>query len=241
MQSLLNSHSTTSLEEARKRSFHEDVHCSDGEHVAKIFKFYRRQQNPYVSHDLPVKLVSGKKLYEEHKELFDRFAKLALKNGFDVDRYIKYCVSCGINESCIETCLSSTTMFDKYITYVIGYERRKKIYSWFMKSAKNIAKECINEGFFTTKDILKDLIKRSKIGEYVISGRISIYYFAAIPNFDKVIPKLDYFSRLELQLLQNHFEIYHSDVNKAFIQMKNCMVNPIDFTDRLICKIREKK
>lgn len=223
-----------------QRSHLDGIHYSNGEYVAKVFKFYRRLQNPYVSHDLPVKLVSGKAIYNEHKEAFDKFAELAAKNNFDIDRYIKYCVSCGINESIVEVCLTSTTMIDKYLLHVKTCEKRKKIYQWFIKSAKNIASECVAEGYFTTKDLLSHLIQSKKLGVYVTSGRISIYFLAAIPNFDKAIPKLDYFTQLELQSLSSHFEVYHSEVNKAFLQVKNCMVNPIDFTDRLICKIREK-
>lgn len=240
MQNQSNFHNIISQEE-EKRKLQENIDQFDGEYVAKIFKFYRRQQNPYVSHTLPVKLVSGKTLYNKHKEAFDKFAEIAIKNNFDVDRYIKYCVKCGINENLVETCLSSTTMIDKYLDYVNRFEKRKKIYEWFMKSAKNIALECIDEGYFTTKDLLKDLIQKQKISAYVATGRISIYFFAAIPNFDKVIPKLDYFSQLELDQLKNHFDVYHSEVNKAFMQVKNCMINPIDFTDKLICKFREKK
>jgi hypothetical protein len=74
----------------------------------------------------------------------------------------------------------------------------------------------------------------------VISGEISMYFFAAIPNFKKAIPKLDYFSRQELKLLEEHFNIYHSEVNKAFLQEKNTYINPIDFTDKIIWKIRNK-
>lgn len=232
---------TGSREEGRRASHQGDVPCYNGEHIAKIFKFYRRLQNPYVSHDLPVKLVPARDFYREHKESFDKFAELASKNNFDVDQYMKYCVSCGIDERLVEKCLKSTMMLNKYEAYVAKREKRKKIYRWFVNSAKNIAEECIDEGYFTTKDLLRDLIRKQKLSGYIITGRISIYYFAAIPNFDKAIPKLDYFSQMELQQLQNHFEIYHSEVNKAFIQVKNCMVNPIDFTDRLICKMRDRK
>ena len=241
MQNQSNFHNIVFQEEKEKRKLQEDIQPFDGEYIAKIFKFYRRQQNPYVSHTLPLKLVSGKTLYKKHKAAFDKFAEIAMKNNFDVDRYIKYCIKCGINEDVVETCLTSTTMIDKYIEYVKRFEKRKKIYAWFIKSAKNIALECINEGYFTTKDLLKDLIQNKKISSYIASGYISIYFFAAIPNFNKVIPKLDYFSQLELDQLKNHFDVYHSEVNKAFMQVKNCMVNPIDFTDKLICKLREKK
>ena len=122
MQNQSNFHNIISQEE-EKRKLQENIDQFDGEYVAKIFKFYRRQQNPYVSHTLPVKLVSGKTLYNKHKEAFDKFAEIAIKNNFDVDRYIKYCVKCGINENLVETCLSSTTMIDKYLDYVNRFEK----------------------------------------------------------------------------------------------------------------------
>ena len=218
-----------------------DAQYFNGEHVAKIFKYYRRLQNPYKSKSIPLKLVSGKKLYLENKDLFDRFASIAKLNNFDYEPYIKYCVRCGINESTLDVCLASTKMIDKYILHMKNVDLRKKIYKWFIKSAKNIAERCIKEGYFTTKDFLRMLIDSKKIGNTIITGEISLYFFAAIPNFKKVICKLDYFSRQELRLLDEHFDIYHSDVNKAFLQEKNTYINPIDFTDKLIWKIRNKQ
>ena len=210
----------------------------DGEYVAKIFKWYRRQQNPYVKKELPLKLVSGKALYKSHKSSFDKFASNASKNKFDVERYIKYCVRCGITESTVEACISSTTMIDKYMLHIKQYNKRKKIYKWFIKSARNVAKMAIDNGCQSTKDYLKLLFDKKLIGNYVISGQISIYYFAAIPNFEKIIKKLDYFSRKELWQLEEHFEIFHSEVNKAFLQEKNCKVNPVALTDKLIWKMQ---
>ena len=213
----------------------------DGEHIAKVFKYYRRLQNPYKSKTIPLKLVSGKALYQANKEMFDKFADAAKANNFDYEPYIKYCVKCGINESMVDMCFASTKMLDKYAVHMKNISLRKKIYKWFIKSAKNIASYCTQNGYFTTKDFLRMLIETKQIGKMVISGEISIYFFAAIPNFKKAIPKLDYFSRQELKLLEEHFDIYHSEVNKAFLQEKNTYINPIDFTDKIIWKIRNKQ
>ena len=213
----------------------------DGLHVAQLFKYYRRLQNPYKSKDIPLKLVSGASLYRLHKDIFDEFAKVASKNNFDVEPYIKYCIKCGITESTVSTCLASSKMVEKYLVHVKKVETRKKIYKWFIKSAKNIAVQCIENGYFTTKDFLRMLIDTKQIGKYVVTGQISLYFFAAMPNFKKVIPRLDYFSHRELQSLEDHFDIYHSEINKAFLQEKNTYVNPIDFTDKVIWKMREKK
>ena len=212
----------------------------DGEYVAKLFKYYRRQQNPYVAKDLPIKLIKCKSFYNANKEIFDNFAYTALKCNFNVEPYIKYCVKCGMNESTLEAFLASTTMIDKYLVHVKKVTTRRKIYKWFIKSAKNIAKQSIQQGFFTTKDFLRMLIETKQIGNYIITGQISLYFFAAIPNFKKAIAKLDYFSQQELKLLDMHFDIYHSEVNKAFLQERNMYINPIDFTDKMILKMRSK-
>ena len=227
---------------SQERSLHQrSAQSFDGEFVAKVFKYYRSLQNPYKSKSFPLKLVSGKALYNSYKELFDKFAAAASKNNFDIESYLKYCVKCGMTESTLDTCLASTKMIEKYLAHLKKVKLRKQIYKWFIKSAKNIALQCVDNGYFTTKDFLRMLIDTKQIGKYVVTGQISLYFFAAIPNFKKVIPKLDYFSQQELHLLGEHFDIYHSDVNKAFLQEKNTYVNPIDFTDKLIWKIRERR
>lgn len=211
----------------------------DGEYVAKVFKYYRSLQNPYKSKTFPLKLVSGKALYSKHKYLFDAFANAAKSNNFNYEPYIKYCVRCGMTESTLDTCLASTKMLDKYMVHLKKFNLRKSIYKWFIKSAKNIAHRCIDEGYFTTKDFLRMLIEKKQIGKSIVTGEISMYFFAAIPNFKKIVSRLDYFSRQELSLLDAHFDIYHSEVNKAFLQEKNTYINPIDFTDKLIWRLRK--
>lgn len=225
-------------------SQHRSVEKDDkmtGEKVAKLFKFYRLQQNPHITHPVPLKLVPSKTIYREHKDKFDAFAKIADENHFDVDRYMKYCVSCGINEKNVEACLSSTTMIDKFELHVEKVNNRKKMYRWFMDTVAYIAEECATEGYFTTKDFLRMLIDTKQLAGYVVSGKISMYWLAAIPKFDAAIDKLDYFARIELQSLKEHFDIYHSEINKAFLQEKHKMVNPIALTDKAIADARQCK
>lgn len=230
---------SANTQRASSRSLSRDHQSFNGELVAKTFKFYRRQYDPHVNPNVPVKLIPVKSFYLKNKALFDKFADIANKNMFDVDGYMKYCVRCGIKESNVAVCLSSTTMIDKFFLHMKVVNRRKKIYKWFIKSAKNIAQQCIDEGYDSTKAYLVDLIKSGKIANYVSAGTISLYFFAAIPKFDKVIKELDMFSKQALYLLDEHFDVYHSEVNKAFLQAKNIKVNPIQFTDRLIEKMRQ--
>ena len=217
-----------------------DHQSFNGELVAKTFKYYRRQYDSHVNPNVPVRLIPVRSLYLKNKEQFDKFADIANKNNFDVDSYMRYCVKCGIKESNVSVCLSSTVMIDKFFLHMKVVNKRKKIYKWFLKSAKNIAKQCIDEGYDSTKDYLVDLIRSGKIANYVSAGTISLYFFAAIPKFDKVIKELDMFSKQALYLLDEHFDVYHSEINKAFLQAKNVKVNPISFTDRLIDKMREQ-
>ena len=226
--------------QSSRRSSQESTLSSDGEQVAKLFKYYRLLQKTYGKKSIPLKLVSGKDLYAKNKKMLDDFASLAAKHSFNVEPYIKWCIAHGIDESNFDVCFSSSTMISKYKIHVERAAKRKQIYRWFMKSAKNIARECVESQYFTARDFLKALIDSKQLGAYVASGKISVYYLAAMPSFSKLVSKLDYFSRLELRCLEEHFDIYHSDVNKAFIMMKNKMVNPIEFTDLLICKMREK-
>ena len=131
-------------------------------------------------------------------------------------------------------------MIDEFCSHVKKQKKLEDIYKWFMTTVKNIVDECIATQTYTTKDYLRHLIDNCKIGPYVAAGKISVYYLAAIPSFSKVIGHLDYFSKLELQLLEEHFEIYHSEVNEAFLAKKRKMVNPIELTDLAILKTLKK-
>ena len=100
--------------------------------------------------------------------MFDKFAEMAKLNNFDYEPYIKYCIRHGITESTIDVCLASTKMLDRYAMHVKKLVLRKKIYKWVIKSAKNIAKRCIDEGYFTAKDFLRMLLESKGIGQSIV-------------------------------------------------------------------------
>ena len=174
-------------------------------------------------------LVAGVVLPMLKIKAFDRFAAAASKNNFDVCSYMKFCVQvCGIDESSIGKSILSSAVLSRYAEHMKERLRLRHIYKWFMKSVKFIAETCVEEDYFTAKDYLRMLIDTHQIGACIMSGKISLYFFAAIPNFNRAISHLDYFSRLELVPLAEHFDIYHSDVNKAYMQIRNVKVNPVD-------------
>lgn len=213
-----------------------------GEDIARWFKYYKQMHEQANMIFVPFKLVPCKSLYRKNRKAFDRFAAAASKNNFDVCSYMKFCVQvCGIDESGIGKSILSSAVLSRYEEHMKERLRLRHIYKWFMKSVKFIAETCVEEDYFTAKDYLRMLIDTHQIGACIMSGKISLYFFAAIPNFNRAISHLDYFSRLELVPLAEHFDIYHSDVNKAYMQIRNVKVNPVDLVDRMIEKLRAKK
>ena len=107
-----------------------------------------------------------------------------------------------------------------------------------MKSVNNIVEECVDNNWFTTKDFLRNLIDQKKLGNWYVSGKISKYYLAAIPNFWKIVPQLDHFSKIELDQVASRYDIYNREINETFLKLKNFKVNPIAMTDTLIYERR---
>ena len=100
-----------------------------------------------------------------------------------------------------------------------------------MKSVKNIVDECLELNIMSTKDYFRYIIKSNKLAGYFVTGKISAYYLAAIPNFRKIIDSLDLVSKAEFRRLYNRYDKYHSDINEVFLEMKNIKINPIKYTD----------
>ena len=122
-------------------------------------------------------------------------------------------------------------------------DKRKDTTEYVYLLHSNVAYEAIRSKDFDDIEFFskKEFDKR-KIGEIfeTLSYDDAMYYLAAIPSFNKVIEHLDHFSKLELQQLNDHFEIYHSEINEAFLAKKKKMVNPIELTDLAILKALKK-
>lgn len=242
-QQLLEQSASQQLSEQREKGLELGLNQNvpvDGMHIAKLFKHWCNARRKKTRRRISLKLVAAQSLYESSSKLFDAFADFAHKNSFDCEKYIKWCcIDNGIDESQVKSCLSSF-MVGKYLLHVKEEQHLADVYKWTTRSVKSIAEECVKQGFFTVKDFLIDLIESKRLGAYVMAGKISFYWLAAIPNFNKVIDKLDYFSKSELALLYEHFNIYHSDVNKAFLKARNVAFNPIKTTEMAIEKLRAK-
>lgn len=217
----------------------EDKKQFNGELAAQYFKFFLQQKNPYVIYKNPVHRVSVKGFYSKHKETFDKLVKVFNKYNIDIENYLHFFVIIQNKfEKDIETHLINQFMIQLYIEYLSIKEKRSYIYRMFVKSAKCIAKECIQLKYNSVIDYFRYLIKNRLLANYYISGKISQYYFAAIPKFNNLIDKLDQLSKDEFKCLYDRYDTYNADVNDAFMQMKNIRLNPIKFTNDLIVKYK---
>ena len=82
------------------------------------------------------------------------------------------------------------------------------------------------------------MIQSNKLAEKVISGKISIYYLAALRHMPQIIKKMDNFNRDTLRHLIERYDLLHTEIQRAFKYMESKTINPIDYTDR---KLFEKR
>lgn len=183
--------------------------------------------------------VAWKSLYHKHQKQFDKLVEVFQKYDIDVFKYIEFFVKHqkkserNINDELL--CMKSIESFEEHLKVE---EKRKKAFKWFMKSVENISSDCVALNILTTKDYIRYLIQTRKIGNCYLTGKISRYWFAAIPSFRKLASKIDHLSRDELADVFNMFDIYNSEINEAFLLMKNCKANPIKVTDEAIFQKR---
>lgn len=111
-----------------------------------------------------------------------------------------------------------------------------------MKSVNNIVEDCIEGGFASSKDYFRQLFKEKRLANYYLTGKISKYWFAAIPTFKQVVSKMDELSKEEFKDVYESFDIYNTEINEAFLRERSCKVNPFKFTDEVLSqRLRVKK
>jgi hypothetical protein len=221
---------------------YENKKIIDAEYAAKIFKYHLQFKNPYIKFLLHFNRVQAKTFYAKYKKEFDKFIVIFNKYNLDAYKYIRFFIEVlNKNETDIKKDFITINTINEYVDWLKHIDKQNRIYKYFIKSANNIVNECNKLGFFSTKDFIRYMITNKKISEYYISGKISLYYFAAIPNFKKIIPKLDSFAKDEFQKVYDRFEMYNAEITSAFMKITNQKVNPIKFTDNLIYKTNLNK
>lgn len=211
---------------------------NNGEKLAELFKYYKQFENQDFRR-MPIQLnrISAHGLYARHKKAFDDLYLFFEAHGLNVERYMEFFAKDqNRQEKDIDNWLFSRQSISDYMAKLQLINKKKKIYAWFNKSVSNIVDMCIAGDYMSAKDCLLDLMRQKRLAQEFMSGRISKYFFAAMPNFKNIISKLDHFARLEFSELYDKFDIYNTEINDVFRQYRNRTVNPLDIVDIELAK-----
>lgn len=211
-----------------------------GEDLARLFKYYRQLKDPGRNFSaISPNRVSARSFYAEHRKAFDAVSGFFASHGMDAARYVKFFVTeLGKTGGDIDGSLFSRKSLLDYAAALQKSEKMAKVWAWFQKSVANIVDMCLKCDYMSGKDCVLSLIRSKRIAQEYVSGRISRYFFAAMPNFRNVIPKLDHFARAEFAELYDKFDIYNTEINNVFITYRNRTVNPLSIVDAELVKRR---
>ena len=211
----------------------------DGQYAAKYFKYKMQFKLGYITQKLDFNRVFAKSFYCKYKKHFDRLVKVTDECNVDVLQYIAFFVDdYGKLDRDIPEKLCDPAIFNAYISHVKSQKKLHGIYDVVLRSAQNIARDCVELRCPSAKEYVLQMFKHKNLAAYYLTGKISRYWFAAIPSFKKLIFKLDQMSREEFHDVESMFDIYSKDVNDAFVMMTSRKVNVFHLTDELISKMR---
>lgn len=123
-----------------------------------------------------------------------------------------------------------------YEDYLIAKEKHDAIFKDIVSTAKNLCDAMHENQIYTCKDMLKMLIREKKIGAWYISGKISKHFLAAIPNFNKIIPRLDQFSKVDLEEIERLYVVLNNEANEAWMIRRSIKLNPMKLVDEMFAK-----
>lgn len=191
---------------------------------------------------MPCRRVAARGIYKEHGRIFDRLVEFFRSHGIDAGKYLRFMVvEVALRESDIDSRLMSRWGLNKFVEKLSLDEKRRKIYGWYSRSVRTIAEECLDSECSSTAEFLRKLIKEHKLAPWMVGGKISAYYLAAIPGFPKIVAKLDGISRDELSELSSRYDMYNTAVNDAVRTFERRRANPVRATDEMIEKIRTER
>lgn len=125
--------------------------------------------------------------------------------------------------------------FSQSLQHRAKVERAWKL---FQKSARSLASMCVAASCYCSRDYFRELLLKKKLPAEYVSGRLSVYFFAAIPGFKKAIPKLDSIARGDFTKLYSQFELYSSEINEACLLKTGQKLRPFEITDKIIAGMR---
>lgn len=204
--------------------------------AAQLFK---KIAQPEAHAGIPAAAVRCRVFAEQHEQLFSRLAVAFEKRNIPLQSYFSF-----FTKQLKKGVSDVKLLGDPTVLQAFGQtlERRLKIeraWKLFRKSVENLASMCVAAGCYSSRDYFRELVQQKKLpGEYV-SGRLSIYFFAAIPGFKKAIPKLDPIARGDFAKLYSQFELYSSEINQACLMKTNRKLRPFELVDEAISSIRK--
>lgn len=214
----------------------------DGYAAAQAFKFYRQFAPGYPAEPVPCKRVAARKMYKNHGRAFDRLADFFRSHGMDARGYLRFMAAeVALRESDIDGALASKWGLNRFAEKLSAEDNRRKIYEWYSRSVKAVAEACLDSECSSTAEFLRKLIKERRLAPWVVGGRISAYYLAAIPGFPKIVSRLDRISRDELSGLSERYDMYNTAVNDAVRAFERRRANPVRATDEMIERIRSER
>ena len=211
----------------------------DSYKIAQIVKYHLQFLNQHIVNPVPVEKIAAIGFYRENEKCFQKAAKVFKWLGIDVFDYVSFLVfQLKMHRYSLDRMLVNTDNIKKYVEQKQIKVRKTKIFEYFKKSAEFVSQQAASLGYVTTIDYLRELIKSRKLANYYVSGKISKYYFAAIPKFPQLVAKLDSISKDEFQPLCNKYEKYQVDVREAIKQENKKVFGVLSYTDNLILKKR---
>lgn len=212
-----------------------------GQDVARYLIYFSRVMNKKFSDkEINIVNISGLRLYRKHKKTCDNILILQDKYNIDLVAYIKFFVS---KYRLIDGNVDKLININNIVWYTNDLEIKTKyhrVYSYVMKSVKNIVNSCIKEDFTSINEYLKHLIQHNLLAGKYLSGEISEYYLAGISNFKKILLKMDFMNQNTLKEIAEKQDKLVSDMQDAFMYVKHQPISIISFTNNLFNKQKQQ-
>lgn len=211
----------------------------DGLQLAKVMKYVGQFYNPYIVKPCKLEHVAANTFYASNKKLLDKVAKVFSCYNIDAVSYAEFCFKHMKKRlKDLPTAFADVGVMKQFLESMLIKEKHAKTYKYFMKSVDNAASECIRRNYSDVVDFIRHIVKNRTVSAYLVSGKLSIYWFAAIRGFKRVIEKMDPISKDEFYLLYSRFDKYNEDINQAMLQMKNIKASAIKMTNDKIVAIK---
>lgn len=203
--------------------------------IAQFLKYKLQYKNAKIENAIPLPMIKAKAFQQKYHAQINKLIKIVQSfENFDVYKYLSFFVDNIYKNDCDIKTLVSTYNFTQYKNYLEYLEKQERIYGYFMKSVNNIVNDCKQLQIFSAKDYLRYLIQNKKLSQYYVSGRISCYFFAAIPKFKMLIDKLDPLTRSDFSELYNMYEMYNAEIVKVFLKKTNKKINPLAIVNQAL-------